>query len=95
MSCSCHYPVLADTRLEHFVFTVECFEQCLVLAADTLIGIVHYFRSHECFTVGYALVMLDDLCHDVVQSQIDVPCLLALAFGSVALMFQSVFGTLQ
>ena len=29
--------------------------------------------------------MLDDLRLDVVQSEVDVPCLLALAFGSVAL----------
>ena len=85
MNGGCHYSVLADTLLEHLVLTVERFEQCLVLASDSLIGIAHHFRSYKRFTVGQALVMLDDLRLNVVQSEVDVPCLLALAFGSVAL----------
>ena len=80
-----HYPVFAHPFLEHTILTVESLEQGLILAADTLKGVAHHLSRNECFTVGYALVMFDDLRFDVVQCKIDVPCLAALAFGPVAL----------
>ena len=69
----CHYPVFSDTLLEHFIFLVESTEQCFILTAQSLIGIAYHFCRYIRFTVGYTLVMLDDLSLDVVKRKIGFP----------------------
>ncbi len=53
---------------------VKGFDKRFIFAADTLIGIAYHFCRHKRFTVGYALVMLDDVCLNVIQGKIDVSC---------------------
>lgn len=76
--------VYTHSLLESGVILVERSEQYLILVAYALIGIAHHFSRYVCLSVGYALIVLDDLRLDVIQSQIDVPCFGTLAFGSVA-----------
>lgn len=89
ISCSHHNLVCPDgtvfthTFQEVGAILVECLDKCLVFAANTLVGIAYHFSSYKRFTVGYLLVVLDDLHLDVVQCKVDVPCLLALAFRLV------------
>ena len=52
---------------------------------DALIGVAYHFRRDIRLTVGYALVVLDDLRLDVVERKVRLPRLHALAFGTVAL----------
>ena len=54
---------------------VEGFEQRLIIAAYALIGVAHHFCRHKRLTVGYALVVLDDLRLDVVKRKVRFPCL--------------------
>ena len=72
-------------RQELGVLLVECAEYRFILAADALIGVAHHFRRDMRLTVGYALVVLDDLRLDVVKSKVRLPRFHALAFGTVAL----------
>ena len=66
-------PVFSDTLLEHFIFLVESTEQCFILTAQSLIGFAYHFCRYIRFTVGYTLVMLDDLSLDVVKHKIGFP----------------------
>ena len=84
-------PVFSDTLLEHFIFLVESTEQCFILTAQSLIGIANHFCRYIRFTVGYALVVLDDLRLDVVKRKVRFPCLQTLAFGTVALCIPKFF----
>ena len=54
---------------------VEGFEQRFIIAAYALIGVAHHFCRHKRLTVGYALVVLDDLRLDVVKRKVRFPCL--------------------
>ena len=76
--------VYTHTLLESGVILVKCSEQCLVLIAYALIGIAHHFSRYVCLTVGYALIVLDDLRLDVIQCEVDVPRFGTFAFGSVS-----------
>ena len=64
--------VYANTLLETLVVLVKCTEQRFILCSDTLIGIAYHFGSYIGFSIRDALIMLDDLSLDVIQSQIDV-----------------------
>ena len=76
--------VFADTFQEVGAILVKSLYQCLILASYPLVGIAHHFSRHVCLSVGYALIVFDDLRLDVIQSLIDVPCFGTPAFGSVA-----------
>lgn len=76
-------PVFSDTLLEHFIFLVESTEQCFILTAQSLIGIAYHFCRYIRFTVGYTLVMLDDLSLDVVKGKVDITYFRTLAFRPV------------
>ena len=97
VSCTnpCHvssfYTVCSHTFLKRGVVLIKRSEQCLILAADSLIGIAHHFCRNIRLSVRYALVVLDDLRLDVVQSVVDVPRFNALAFGSVAFRIPKCF----
>ena len=84
-----HYLVCADGTVFAHTFEevgailVKRPDTRLILATDSLIGVAHHFRRHECLTVGKFLVVLDDLRLDVVKGKVDVPCPLALAFRPV------------
>ena len=64
-----YHPVLADTLLETGDVLVECVEQSLILAAESLIGVAYHLCRHECLTVCQVLVVLDDLRLDVLAMQ--------------------------
>ena len=64
--------VNADTLLETIVVFIKCTEQCFILCPDTLIGIASHFGCYKYFSIRNALIVLDELSHDVIQSQIDV-----------------------
>ena len=83
MNGGCHYPVFSDTLLEHFIFLVESTEQRFILTAQSLIGIAYHFCRYIGFTVGYTLVMLDDLSLDVVKGKVDITYFRTLAFRPV------------
>ena len=47
---------------------VDCTEQCFIFRSDTLIGIAYHFGSNIGFSIQNALIMLDVLSLDVIQS---------------------------
>ena len=50
-----------------------------------LISVTHHFHRDIRLTVGYALVVLDDLYLDIVRRKVRFPCFSALALDTVAL----------
>ena len=56
-----------------------------------MIGISYHFGSYKRFSIRNALIVLDDLSLDIIQSQIDVSRFLALALCSVAFHIPYVF----
>ena len=95
VSCSylCHIgrpdSVFSDTLLEHFIFLVESTEQCFILTSQSLIGIANHFCRY--ITVGYMLVMLDDLSLDVVKRKIGFPRFHTLALCLVPFSIPKLF----
>ena len=75
--------IFANTFLETGDVLVECIEQCLLLAAESLIGIAYHLCRDESFTVWQVLVVLDDLSLDVVEVTVNLQCLLAASLGTV------------
>lgn len=80
-----YYPVLPDTFLETGDVLVECVEQCLMLAAESLIGIAYHLCRYECLTVCQMLIMFDDLRLDIVEVTVQLQGFLAPPFCTVAL----------
>ena len=80
-----YHPVLADTLLETGDVLVECVEQSLILAAESLIGIAYHLCRYECLTVCQMLVMLDNLRLDIVKVSVQLQGFLASPLGTVAL----------
>jgi len=80
-----YYPVLADTLFETGDVLVECVEKCLILAAESLIGIAYHLCRYECLTVCQMLVMFDNLCLDIVKLTVQLQGFLAPSFGTVTL----------
>ena len=86
-SCIAHRVLITlslPTRFLKLVI-VECVEQCFILAAESLIGIANHLWRHECLTVCQVLVVLDDLCLDIVKVSVQLQGVLASPLGTVAL----------
>ena len=81
--------VFTYTFGEICVLFVKCTQQHFILRADSLKGIANHFRRDECFTVGYTLVVFDDLCLDVFKRVVGLDCLLALSLGSIPFGMQT------
>ena len=64
---------------------IESTQQRLVLAAKALIRVAHHFCRHESLPIRKMLIMLDDLRLDVVKFAVNLQCLLAATFGTIAL----------
>ena len=85
-SCIAHRVLITlslPTRFLKLVI-VECVEQCFILAAESLIGIANHLWRHECLTVCQVLVVLDDLCLDVLAMQASPSSPSGQGLGSIA-----------
>ena len=64
---------------------IESTQQSLVLATEALIGVAYHLCRYESLSIRKVLIMLDNLRLDVIQFAVNLQCLLATTFGTIAL----------
>ena len=87
--------VYAYTFFEALVVFIKCSEQCFILRSYALLGIAYHFGCYKCLSVRHALIVLDDLSLDVIQSQIDVSRFFALTICPITLGIPHCFCNVQ